>query len=630
MAWRLWRARWIGCMALAAFASTLPLDDSTVAAAQKMDMPMWDLTDLYPTPDVWLAQYDRMRSEAQQLENYKGTLGSSAEAMLTALDAIAQVNKETSRLFTYASLKADEDLSNPRNQERKQQAGALNTLIGETTAWLAPEILSLGAPQVQAFLHENRNLAERHDFFLNNILRAAPNTLGLEAESVLASAGDVLQQPDSIYGQFANSDLTYPMVTLSDGTKVRLDQSAYEKYRQSANRADRKLVFDSFWATWKSYESTDGAILTARIMGNVFTAKARKYPNALAAALFPDNMPEGVYRTLVAQANDALPTLHRYFKLRKRLLGISGELEYYDVYPTMFPSRNIPKFTVAESMRLSLTALAPYGEEYQDLLKRGFAGKWMEPFPRAHKASGAYMNGSAYDVHPYLLLNHNDDYGGLSTFAHEWGHAVHTLLTTKNQPYEKSNYSTFIAESASIANEMLLNDYMVSHARNLDEKLYYLGEGLESIRGTFFRQVMFAEFELAIYEEIEQGRPLSGARMTEIYCGLLKKYHGEAQGVMKIDPAYCIEWAFVPHFFYNFYVYQYATSIAGAAEFTDRIVTEGRPAAERFLTLLRAGGSDYPYELYKRAGIDLATAAPYQALVARMNRIMDEIESLKR
>ncbi len=630
MSRRFWVTGWIGCTILAVLAFMPLLEGPAVAAAQNMDMPMWDLGDLYPTPEAWLTEYDRVKSEAQQLQIYKGTLGSSTIAMLTALDAIARANKEISRLFTYASLKADEDLSNPRNQERKQQAGALNTLIGETTAWLAPEILALGASQVQSFLHESKNLAERHDFFLNNILRAAPHTLGLEAESVLASAGDVLQQPDSIYGQLANSDLTYPMVTLSDGTKVRLDQSAYEKYRQSPNRADRKLVFDSFWKTWKDYESTDGAILTARIMGNVFTAKARKYPNALAAALFPDNMPQDVYRTLVAQANDALPTLHRYFKLRKRLLGISGELEYYDVYPTMFPGRNIPKFTVAESMRLSLTALAPYGEEYQSLLKRGFAGKWMEPFPRAHKASGAYMNGSAYDVHPYLLLNHNDDYGALSTFVHEWGHAVHTLLTTKNQPYEKSNYSTFIAESASIANEMLLNDYMVSHARNADEKLYYLGEGLESIRGTFFRQVMFAEFELAIYEEIEHGRPLSGARMTEIYCGLLKKYHGETQGVMKIDPAYCIEWAFVPHFFYNFYVYQYATSIAGAAEFTDRIVTEGRPAAERFLTLLRAGGSDYPYELYMRAGIDMASPAPYRALVARMNRIMDDIEALRK
>jgi len=240
------------------------------------------------------------------------------------------------------------------------------------------------------------------------------------------------------------------------------------------------------------------------------------------------------------------------------------------------------------------------------------------------------MNGSAYNVHPYLLLNHNEDYGGLSTFAHEWGHAVHTLLTTKHQPYEKANYSTFVAESAAIANEMLLNDYMVAQARTPEEKLYYLGEGLESIRGTFFRQVMFAEFELAIHEEIEQGRPLSGARMTEIYCGLLKKYHGDAQGVMQIDPAYCIEWAFVPHFFYNFYVYQYATSMAGAAEFTHAIEHEGRPAAERFLTMLRAGGSDYPYELYKRAGIDMASPAPYQALIARMDRIMDQIEAVKR
>jgi oligoendopeptidase F len=447
---------------------------------------------------------------------------------------------------------------------------------------------------------------------------------------VLATAGDVLQQPDAIYGQLANSDLPYPTVTLSDGSKVRLDQSAYEKYRQSPNRADRKLVFDAFWGAWKKYESSDGAILTAGVMGNVFMAKARKQPNALAAALFPDAMPEEVYRTLVAQANAGLPTLHRYFKLRKQLLGIKGELQYYDIYPTMFPGKNIPKFTIADSERLSAEALAFYGEEYLGLLKRGFAGKWMDAQPRAHKNSGAYMNGSAYDVHPYLLLNHNDDYGGLSTFAHEWGHAVHTLLTVKNQPYEKANYSTFIAESASIANEMLLNDYMVAHARTKEEKLYYLGEGLESIRGTFFRQVMFAEFELAIHETIEKGMPLSGARMTEIYCGLLKRYHGEAEGVMHVDPAYCIEWAFVPHFFYNFYVYQYATSMAGAAQFTDAIVREGPPAATRFLTMLRAGGSDYPYELYKRAGIDMASPAPYAALIARMNRIMDDIEALRK
>jgi oligoendopeptidase F len=240
------------------------------------------------------------------------------------------------------------------------------------------------------------------------------------------------------------------------------------------------------------------------------------------------------------------------------------------------------------------------------------------------------MAGIAYDVHPYLLLNHNNDYDSLSTIAHEWGHAVHSLLADSSQPYEKSRYSTFIAESASIGNEMLLNDYMVEHAKTKAEKLYYLGEGVESIRTTFFRQVMFAEFELAIHEEVESGRPLSGARLSDMYCGLLKRYYGESQGVMKIDPAYCIEWAFIPHFYSHFYVWQYATSMAGAAAFTDAILKQGASARERFLKMLRAGGSDYPYELYKAAGIDMATPAPYQALAARMNRLMDEIETLEK
>jgi oligoendopeptidase F len=622
-----------GLAALAAIwlVAAMPLARAHAAqATQGSNGPMWDLTDLYVSPELWASQYETAKADAERLDAYKGTLGASAEGMLSGLEAMSSVGRASNRLYTYASLKADEDLSIARNQERKQLAGALNTLIKEKTAWLAPEILEIGADRVKAFESRSQELTRRYDYFLDNILRSGPHTLGLEAESVLAAAGDVLHQPDSIYGQFANSELPFPDVALSDGEVVRLDQSAYEKYRQSPNRADRKKVFDAFWGAWKHYEGTAGAILTTQIMGDVFAAKTRHYRSALDASLFADAMPEEVYRMLVAQANAGLPTLHRYFRLRRELLGIKGPLEYYDIYPTMFPGGNLPKFTVDQSERMTLTALAPYGEEYLGFLRQGFAGKWTDFYPRPHKASGAYMNGSAYDVHPSMLLNHNDDYSSLSTFAHEWGHAVHTQLTNKNQPYEKSNYSTFIAESASITNEMLLNDYMVAHAATPPEKLYYLGEGLESIRGTFFRQTMFAEFELAIHEEIEQGRPLSGARMTEMYCALLKKYHGEAEGVMRVDPAYCIEWAFIPHFYYNFYVYQYATSIAGAALFTEAIAKEGRPAAERFLAMLRAGGSDDPYKIYRRAGIDLASPAPYQALIARMDRIMDEIEALRK
>ena len=616
------------------FASLLILFPAASQAADDLEAQdtemtyMWDLTDLYPTPEAWTEVYERTRGEAEALAAYQGTLAGSAGGLFAALDAYSRVNKELYRLYTYAGLRADEDLGVAENQERRQQAGALSTLMNENTAWMAPEILAMGTERVRAFQAEQPELVSRFGMFLDNTLRAGPHTLSLEGEGVLASAGDVLRQPGNIYDQLADSELPYPTVTLSDGTEARLDQTAYSRYRQSPNRADRKLVFDSFWGAWKGYEGTNGAILTSSTMGHVFNAKARNYPNALAAALFPDNMPEAVYRTLVTEANAGLPTLHRYFQLRKRLLGIEGEMEYYDIYPSMFQLAEEPHFSIPESERITLEALVPYGEEYLALLRQGFSENWTNALPRERKASGAYMNGSAYDVHPYLLLNHTDDYNSMSTLAHEWGHAVHTLLSTRNQPFEKADYSTFIAESASIGSEMLLNDYMVKNARNDQEKLYYLGEGLEAIRGTFFRQTMFAEFELAIHEEVEAGRPLSGARLTDLYCDLLRRYHGHDEGVMTINPAYCVEWAFIPHFYYNFYVYQYATTMAGAALFTDAIVSEGEPAAERFLDMLRAGGSDYPYEIYKRAGIDMASPAPYRALVARMDRIMDEIEAL--
>ena len=590
---------------------------------------MWDLTDLYASPKAWDESYTRTSAAAGKLNAYKGTLGKSATALLEALVAISDLNREATRLAVYASLASDQDLRVSANLERYQQAQTLGTHLNESTSWVAPELIRVGAKKIHGFVAANKNLSHRFGYFLDNTLRGSPHTLGAEAENILASTGSLLSQPDTLHSQLANAELPVPTVTLSDGTQVRLKQSAYEKYRQSAVRADRKLVFDEYWGAWKKFEGTAGSMLTTQIMGDHFTAQARKFPTALQAAQFPDNMPDSVYRTLVAEANAALPTLHRYLKLRKRLLGITDDLRYYDNYPPMFKLDAVPQFNVADSERITLEALQPLGEDYLGLLRKGFNSHWMSVYPQEGKKLGAYMNGSAYDVHPYLLLNHNGDYQSLSTLAHEWGHAVHTQLATRAQPFEKAGYSTFIAESASIGNEMLLIDYMVEHAANRTEKLYYLGQGVESIRQTYFRQVMFAEFELAIHEELEQGKPLSGERMSDMYCGLLRKYYGETEGVMKIDPEYCTEWAVVPHFYYNFYVYQYATSMAGAAWFTDAIIKEGAPARERFLTLLRAGGSDYPYELYKRAGVDMATPGPYRALAARMNRLLDEIEALE-
>jgi len=287
-------------------------------------------------------------------------------------------------------------------------------------------------------------------------------------------------------------------------------------------------------------------------------------------------------------------------------------------------------FSVPDAERIGLDVTSVYGPEYTAFLQKGFGGRWMDVYPRQGKASGAYMNGSAYDVHPYLHLNDTGEYLSLSTFTHEWGHAVHSLLANKAQPFENADYSPFTAETAAITNEMLLNDYLVAGASNDAERLYYLGQALELIRVDFFRQTMFAEFQLAIHDEMEKGGTLSGERMTDIYCGLLKKYYGDTQGVLKVDPAYCVEWTYIPHFYYGFYVYQNATSIAGAARFADTLEKEGAPAQTRFIAMLKAGGSDYPYALYKKAGLDMATQAPYEALVARMIRIMDQIEAIKR
>jgi oligoendopeptidase F len=609
-----------------AFPDAAPSD----ASAAPQDRGSWDLTDLYATPQDWDASFDKTSARANDLSRYRGTLGGSPDAMWAALLAVSDTQRESHRLLAYASLKSDEDIRVGANLERKQKARTLFTTIDQKTAWLAPEILAIGADKVQRFRTDDPKLEQRFGFFLADTLRAAPHTLTPEVEDVIAATDTIRAQPGSTREVLADAEFPSPTITLADGTSVRLDASAYEKYRASADRADRKKVFDAYWGAWRTLEGTAGSLLTTSILGDHFVAQEHKFSSDLEAAQFKDNMPDTVYKTLVAETNAGLPVLHRYLRLRKQELGITDALHYYDNYPPLYRPAHVPTFSVDESERITIAALAPLGEEYLGLLRKGFAGRWMNAYPHAGKASGGYMNDLAYDVHPYLLLNHNDDYLSLSTIAHEWGHAVHSLLANKAQPFEKSNYSIFIAETASIGNEMLLNDYLIAHAKNRDEKLFFIGQGLESIRTTYFRQVLFAEFELALHQEIEQGRPISGQRMSDMYCGLLKKYYGEADGVMQIDPEYCVEWAFIPHYFKNFYVYQYATSMAGAAYLTDSIIKDGAPARARFLTLLRAGGSDYPFDLYKRAGIDMSTPGPYRALAARMNRLLDQFEAAKR
>lgn len=584
----------------------------------------WDLTDLYPTSEAWEQAFTEIKERILALPSLSGSMEEDASAMADGLDHISAVRKDFYRLYVYASLSNDEDQRVGDNQARFARVADLNTEFGEAIAWLRPELLAMEEWKIERYITREPRL-ETYDFFLRDLVRQAPHTLDASGEALLAAAGNITGAPNQIYELLVNADVDWPTIELSDGKEVYLNQAGYSGNRGASNREDRKMIFDIFWNKWGEYQDSLGKILATEVQANIFNAKARGYDSVLQKELSTENLPETVYRTLVEEVNDSLPTLHRYFELRGRILEID-QLHYYDIYPPLVDSDRV--YDIDESKRITLEVLEQLGPEYFNHLKTAVNSNWAHVYPQPGKRSGAYMSGSAYDVHPYVLLNHNDNYNSLSTYAHEWGHAVHSMLANESQPFEKADYSTFIAEIASIINEFLLEEYLIAQAETKEEKLFFLGEALESMRGTFFRQTMFAEFELAIHEEAEAGKPLTGEVLSGIYGDLLRRYHGHDEGVLLIDDAYTMEWAYIPHFYYDFYVFQYATSIAGAAWFAEQMLAGDEEILEKFIEVLRAGGSSYAYQILLDAGLDMAQPDPYRATVRRMEGIMDRIEDL--
>ncbi|MEO8176176.1 MAG: M3 family oligoendopeptidase [Sphingomicrobium sp.] len=581
----------------------------------------WDLTDIYPTDAAWEADRKAIQAAIPSLLQYKGKLGQSAAGMKAALQAQSDLNKRALRLYTYASLKADEDVRIAPNQERKSQAQDVFTALGEATSWANPEIVALGAAKVNGFIAADLGL-KKFAFGLRDVLREAPHTLSPDEEKLLASAGTPLAGPQDIRDQLTSSDMPRPTVKLSDGREIRLDDQGYTLARSAPNRADRKMVFDKFWASYKAFDNSLGTSLAAQVKGDMFRAKARHYDSALQAALDGSNLPEAVYRSLIAETNRGLPVLHRYFALRQRMLGLP-DMGYWDIYPPLVKSDRT--YSLAEMRQLSLDATKPLGPDYGRIFAEATAKPWADSFPRPGKASGAYMQPGAFDVHPYLLLNLSDKYDGLSQYAHEWGHAMHSLLANAAQPYELSGYPTFTAEVASTAHELLLANMMVERAKTKEDKLFYLGQIMENYRGTFFRQAMFGEFQLAINDLANKGAGLSGEKMSALYLDLLKRYHGPK---VQIEPVYSSEWAYIQHFYFGFYVWQYATSITAANFFAQKVM-HGTPAdRDRYLAVLRAGGSDYGYNLLKSGGLDMATAEPYRLIVDSFSKVLDQAEAL--
>ena len=607
------------------FAPGLAAQDSGRDGVEPPVQIRWDLTDLYASEADWRSAFAAVQGRIQALPELRGKVSRNAESLARGLQQIADVRKDFYRLAVYANLLHDEDQRIAAGQERLAKVRAMETEFGEAIAWLEPELIELGEKKIRKYLKKEKEALAPFDFYLQDLIRNIPHRLDEKGETVLAAASNLLGSPNKIYELLVNADVPWPEVDLSNGERALLNQAGYVRHRAVVNRADRKMVFDRFWGTWQNYQDSLGAVLATEVHANVFAAKARNYESVLEQQLAQEGLPAAVYETLVAEVNNGLPALHRYFRLRGRILGID-EMRYYDIYSPLVQMET--DFGIAESKRITLEVLEPLGEEYMRHLRTALAGDWAHVYPQPGKRSGAYMSGAAYDVHPYVLLNHNDDYNALSTYAHEWGHAVHSLLANAAQPFTKARYSTFVAEIASIINEILLEEYMIANAETKEEKLFYLGQALEAVRGTFYRQTMFAEFELKIHEAVEAGEPLTGARLSEIYGELLRRYHDHAGGTVRIDDLYSMEWAYIPHFYYDFYVFQYSTSMAGAIWFAEKLLAGDEGVRRAFIDALKAGGSDYAYRILLEAGLDMASPEPYRATVRRMNDIMDRIEGL--
>ena len=585
----------------------------------------WDLTAIYPSDQAWRTAKENLAAELPKLRQFQGTLASSASRFADALETQSNFEKELTRLFVYAGMKSDEDTRVSIYQGMQQEMIQLGSVLGTESAFIEPEILKMDNATVERFVAQEPRL-KVFRFYLEDIARRRAHTLSNDEEKLLAASAVMASGPSSVFGIFADADFPYPTVTLHDGKTVKLDKAAFSLYRASPNREDRQKVMETFFSALEKYRATFGSMMNSNVQTSVFYATARKYENSLQASLDRNNIPVSVYSRLVEGVDRNLPTFQRYLKLRKRMMGLA-ELHYYDLYAPLVSSVDT-KYSVEVAEQNILKALAPLGPEYAAGVKRAFTERWIDMYPTEGKTSGAYSNGAAYDVHPYMLLNYNGKYDDMSTLAHELGHTMHSYFSNKTQPYPLSDYPIFVAEVASTFNEALLNDYMLKQIKDDATRLSLLGNYLESIKGTVFRQAQFAEFELRMHEMVEKGQPLTGDSLSKLYSEIVKKYYGHDHGVCIVDDYIANEWAFIPHFYNSYYVFQYATSFTASSALSEKVLVGQPGATERYLKFISAGRSKYPIDLLKDAGVDMTTDEPLELTVKKMNRVMDEMEKL--
>lgn len=596
---------------------------------ERKDVPekyKWDNSIIYKSVDDWNNDKETLEAQIQMLKTFQGKMGKNAELFYTTLKLYFDIYKTYYKFSDYAFRVADEDLRISANQSLNQISTNIGTKLAEAASFINPEILSLDNDKIKKFFEEKKELNE-FKFYVDDILRLRPHTLTTREEEILASAGLITSTPSELHSIFDNAEKPNPKVKLSTGETVELNAANYNKYRTVPNRKDRELVMRSMFENYKKFQNTFGANLVGKIRGDFFYAKNRKYESVLESSLNANNIPVSVYENLINQIHNNLPTLHRFLKLKAKMLGVK-DLHYYDLYTPLVKSIKF-NFTVEEGQKLLLDVFKPMGEEYVSTVKKSFDERWIDYIPTTAKRSGAYSSGAQYDLHPYILMNWTDDYESVSTLAHELGHTMHSYFSNKNQTFVNAQYPIFVAEIASTMNENLLNNYMVNNVKSDEEKLYLLGSYLDLLRTTIFRQTSFAEFEWEVHKRIEKGEPVTGEDLSKLYLDIVRKYYGHDQGACTVDDYIAYEWAYIPHFVnYTYYVYQYSTSLIYATAFAEKVINEGKPAVDKFYNILKGGSSDYPIELIKKAGIDPLSSEAFDLTMKKMNKVMDMMESL--
>jgi len=627
--------RWAGFTVLVAAISCLTLAGPVAAdyvpdpTAPRSEIPteyQWNSTDIFPDNDAWEKELTALSEAIPSLTQYQGRLSESAVVMLEAQDLTFEMVNRLYKVYVYAQTLYDVDQANGQHREMQGRVAALMPAFGEATSWMEPELLEIDPETIKGFMRENQELAV-YQYYFDELWRQKDNTLSAPEERLMALTGNMRSVPSDAHEALLGVDMKFPSIVNAEGETIPVTVSGFSALRSDDSYAVRKQAAAAFFGTLREYENTFAVLVDGVVKSHIMSKDARGYDNCLEASLSPDNISTTAYRMLIDTIRESLPnTLHKYVSLRRKVMGLDGPLTFPNLYNAMIEGVE-PEYTYDEARELIAKGLEPMGKEYVELLKEGMdpASGWIDVYPNEAKRSGAYSNGVlARDVHPFVLHNFDNSLDAVSTTAHEMGHALHSVYSNRTQPHIYQGYTTFLAEVASTCNEAVLTNYLLEKAKETDMKLLLLNQRLESIRLTIFRQTLFADFELRFHEHAEKGNPLTADFMNGLYGDMIREYYGPEFELADDDEC---EWMFIPHFFYNFYVFTYATGLTSGLALADKISEDGQDASEIYINnMLKAGSSAPPLDILRSAGVDLETSAPILAAMKMFEETIDEFD----